>query len=225
MITSEEIETDFSKVNEILVPSKVLEKIFTYARAVDSEIGGLMVVDESGEKPLIKDCLLSKQKANSSEMELDPDAIAEMLESAIKKKNINIEQISGWWHSHSNFETFWSGQDDDCFDCISNTSPIVYGIVINKSGDMLGRIDIKTRIGTIKVNNVKITPFYGKDKGKFVKDAKNCIIPQKECFTVNSFYNESPIRYLSDTTKVHKADEYLDEDYPDDYMYGRWSRG
>lgn len=224
-----EIEADFSNVSEILVSAKALEKIFTYARAVDSEIGGLMIVDESGEKPLIKDCLLSKQKVSGVEMELDPDSLAKMFEEEALKKKSRIENAKGWWHSHVNMGTFWSSTDDDCFGNMLNTSQVVYGVVITKNGSILGRIDIKTPIGVITINKVKITPWYGnKANTKYVKEAKDSIIIEKikpvnsvwENFkTKENYYYDNrpdPIQYVG--SKKEKKEELFNDDYA---YYGR----
>jgi len=158
----------FEQDKQILITSKAMEKIYSYTNAVDTEIGGILLIDKTNGKPLIKDALLFKQRATKGDVELD---LSNLSTELAKMKKEDVELLKGWWHSHNDMDTFWSGTDDDCFSSLLNVSPVVYGIVVNKKGKLLLRADFKTEIGVLTVDRIKLSPVV-RINNKYVLEAK-----------------------------------------------------
>jgi hypothetical protein len=156
---------------ELKLSRKAYEKITSYTQAVETEIGGLLVMD-SKDPLLVKDALIFKQEVSGSETELDSKTLIKYLESMAKRSPRKIESIKGWWHSHAKMAVFWSGTDDTCFSDMLSVMPTVFGIVVNKSGEMLARVDLRTDIGNISLNNLKVNIMFPTAKQAYIKEAK-----------------------------------------------------
>jgi len=158
----------FDQEKKVLITSEALEKIYSYAYAVDTEIGGILLVEKTDGHPIIKDALLFKQRATKGDVELDLTNLSKELS---KMKKEDVEKLKGWWHSHNDMDAFWSGTDDECFANLLNLSSVVYGIVINKQGKLKLRADFKTELGTLRVDNIKLLPVVNINN-KYVLEAR-----------------------------------------------------
>jgi len=176
----EDDEIEQNLVKEIPISVDAMKKIYSYTEAVDSEIGGLLVVDKVNGKQVISDALIFPQRASGAEFELDIQSVSTEIAKLAKEKKVDIEKIKGWWHSHNDMEVFWSGTDDACFDNLSTISPIVYGIVVNKRGDEKTRVDINTDLGSIKIRDIKLTPAVTSFDIELMKDARSKILPDED---------------------------------------------
>ncbi len=173
-------ELNFFNSKHIVIPSRVASKIFSYTRSVNAEIGGLLVIEKTEKAIIISDALLFKQKVSSGNVELNPDNLAKQLSKIASKNPEKIEKIMGWWHSHNDMGTFWSSTDDACFKSFLAVSPVAFGIVVNKSGNLKLRLDVATDIGVVTVGNVDY--YMGK-----VIHVPECVIEAKEKVRFFSF--------------------------------------
>lgn len=171
-------EIDIENIGELRVSLKALNKMFSYARAVNTEIGGLLLIDDSGDQPLVKDALIFQQTVTGASVELDAEELGKQMEQVAMRRPSKFEMLKGWWHSHNNFDTFWSGVDDECFENFLETNNNVYGIVVNKAGSMKARIDIKTRIGTVQIKNIRVVPHFERSKLSYMNEARRKIIKE-----------------------------------------------
>lgn len=170
-IAGDNTEIDLSGLTEIQITTNALEKIYSYAEGVDTEVAGLLLVDKKNGIPLIKDALIFDQYASGADVELDINEVTKELMKIHKKDKSQLEFVKGWWHSHVNMDVFWSGTDDDCFENLLSISPLVYGIVVNKHGDTLLRIDMKTDLGVIKFKDITLKTVISLDES-CMKEAK-----------------------------------------------------
>ena len=136
------------------ISQKAMNKIFSYTEAIDSEIGGLLLIKESKRGPVVEDALLCKQTASHGGVTLDAAGIGSVLQELAVEDPSKIELVKGWWHSHCHFNVYWSPTDNRCFKDFIKTSPTAYGIVVNKNRNILARADISTEVGVITVNHL-----------------------------------------------------------------------
>lgn len=127
--------------DRIIIPYRVFEKMFYYTNSVQSEISGLGGVQIDGKEIVIKDVLLFKQECSAGGTTLDAEQLSEFLVGLIKARK-KPEDYKLWWHSHYNFETYWSPTDDENIADLSKDS-LLASICINQFGDTVGRLDEK----------------------------------------------------------------------------------
>jgi len=135
---------------QVIVKSNVMNKLELYPKLVTGEIGGLMNVKEQKNKLIIEDIIILKQKVGGAHFRLDEDALFEFL----KTNKRRAHRFKGWWHSHANFEAFWSGVDDATFDMMAGMSKFALGVVTNKRKNQVWKI--VSNDGTIEVPEVII---------------------------------------------------------------------
>lgn len=144
----------------IQLKNKAYRKIKEYCKQLgESEIGGLLTgkIKADGDI-IIKDAILLKQEVGTCTFEIDDTAIMNLTKNA---EADFLESIIGWWHSHGNGETFWSGVDDDCFRRICDFSNRCFGIVVSnkaksKKINMKCRYDTYDRDGNfISIDDIK----------------------------------------------------------------------
>jgi len=139
---------------KVKVKKEVWNKLLNYVKAAEGEVGGLLRVKVKGENIFIDKCELLAQTAGMAHFELDEEALADFM---IKNKK-QMKHYKGWWHSHVNMGTFFSGTDDETFNLMANMGGLCVGVVMNKKGSDKWQIQIN-------VNEMKIfdTPQVEKD--------------------------------------------------------------
>ncbi len=158
------------RAKKLKISQKAMNKIFSYTEAIDSEIGGLLLIKESKSGPVVEDAILCKQTASHGGVTLDTVGMEKaLLELAIEDPS-KIELVKGWWHSHCHFNVYWSPTDNQCFRDFIKTSPTAYGIVVNKDRNILARADIKTEIGVVTVNHLGLDMPSYETKEKYKKE-------------------------------------------------------
>jgi proteasome lid subunit RPN8/RPN11 len=92
------------------ITQKALEKVKTYAKIADrTECYGFLLSPIGAEDGIVYDAILApNQEVSSTHAHLDPRAAAQAKQEI---ENKGYKAI-GFWHSHSNFNTFHSGTDD-----------------------------------------------------------------------------------------------------------------
>lgn len=118
-----------------------------------NEVGGLLIGHISPNNPgriVISDITVPKQEVTGASIDFDDESINEQL-SELFFNEFN-DGFIGWWHTHGTGNVFWSSTDQndginkflaplvDNPDTDLSTKWIV-SVVMNASGDMLGRID------------------------------------------------------------------------------------
>jgi proteasome lid subunit RPN8/RPN11 len=97
-------------VPKVYIDKKVYSKISHWvSKGGSHECSGMGKVKVDGEKIVIVDAWMVKQKNSGAETEMDGDDLAKMM---FQKREVE-GTWSFWWHSHANMDTFWSGTDRD----------------------------------------------------------------------------------------------------------------
>lgn len=96
----------------VQITEKAYETIHGFCKKVcPSEVGGLLLgeMTKDGEY-FIKDAITLKQEDSVGTFEITDDDMARFTKEADGK---TLSSVIGWWHTHGNGSTFWSGTDDD----------------------------------------------------------------------------------------------------------------
>lgn len=126
-----------------------LQKIKEWTKCTVKEISGMLLVDHVGNTFTVLDVFLLKQTNTAGYTDIDDEALGKLVyDLAIKDKEDNgtrCAQLRGWWHSHANMGTFWSGTDNECIDSkIDDRGPEWWlSIETNRNGVLRARLDIK----------------------------------------------------------------------------------
>ena len=132
---------------EIYIKQRCWEKMFGWCRAANSEVSGLGLVSLKNGKLTVKEVFLLKQTCTAAHTELDKGAIGE-LQYRLKKRNIPQTELRFWWHTHYNFQAFWSGTDDEnARTMFGPKAEWGLSMVINQSGEYRCRLDVMHPFG------------------------------------------------------------------------------
>lgn len=111
---------------------------------VPAEVGGLGYVREIEEEPgtlYVDEVFLMPQDVSSAHVSFKEGATADAMIRAYEEGKFDRLRFS--WHSHSNMEVFWSNIDEAAIEDYCNAgAPWLVSLVMNKKGDMLGRVDV-----------------------------------------------------------------------------------
>ena len=148
-VATEEVEAGVKKEPEFIVELPQIKvnitpeahkKLFEYVHTAEGEISGMgLVRQDNDEEFTIYDVFILKQEASGGYTALDPHAIAKKVFELHKEGK--YKDLSLWWHSHCDFETFWSGTDTGTCDRLANNKFLV-SIVLNKKQEARCRIDL-----------------------------------------------------------------------------------
>ncbi len=152
-IDSPETEQDFSfeeektvlptkKQLKILFPLEIYTKMLAYAQASNGEISGFGKTKLSKDNSKIKilDIRIFRQKVTQAHTELAADSLHDFYYSLIQQ-NEDPSRWNLWWHSHNDFEVFFSEIDINTISSLSKDTTLL-SICINKAGELTGRLDV-----------------------------------------------------------------------------------
>ncbi len=121
-------------------------KLRGYINNVENEVGGLGSVFIKGQSLIVKDIFLIEQEVSGASTNLSADGLAKFYQERLKaNKKDDMGSYKLWWHSHYNFNTFWSKTDDDTidgFDQETKEDNWFLSIVGNQEGELLTRLDV-----------------------------------------------------------------------------------
>lgn len=147
----------------LVIPLDSYRKIMAYVANCETEITGFFDVewnDEKGAFLVTKVYDLLKQDASGAHVEVDEEKISEFNLELIKQ---GAEQLPrGWWHSHSDMDTFLSGTDEQTVEYLKNDSFIV-AIVANKAGKMMATVQL-FRPFAFAIEDIPLRVEYADDK-------------------------------------------------------------
>lgn len=155
-------------------------KMHGWCRAAGSEVSGVGLADLKDGKFVVSDVYLPKQQCSSSYTDIDDAAMGKLNYKMFKKGNES--RLRFWWHTHYNFNTFWSGTDDDTAQKLMKTNgEWELSLVINQRGDWLCRMDMMSPFN-ITVDNLPVFLVQNSKKQKkryrsFKTDIKKWVRP------------------------------------------------
>lgn len=106
-----------------------------WVEIAQGEVSGLGVVEEHPGLLRITDFVLLEQVCSDAETELDPRAIAELMQDIDDPSRLRC-----WIHSHADMGVFWSRTDESTIAGLSNGTWLL-SMVVNKAHQSLLRLD------------------------------------------------------------------------------------
>lgn len=180
------------------IEHKAYQKFRYFIDNTDGEVSGWGKTRKEGEDIYVEDLVIFKQVITGTSTDLDYDARAKF-GSFLKKNNEKSENWNLWWHSHYNFNTFWSSVDEKAIENEIGKIPYLLSIVGNQKGDILTRMDITLQ------SDCGFGCEYGVEK---IEDIETEVLPC-EITTEEMNVYESLSKNLEDSEK--KLEEYKKE--------------
>ncbi len=124
----------------------VWKKMMGWCKAAKSEVSGMgLCVIEKGVFR-VYDVFFPLQYDSTGYTELDDRALAK-LQIGLYKKKVPSNHFRFWWHTHYNFNVFWSGTDDDNATTLAKANgDWELSLVINQAGEFRCRADFFKKV-------------------------------------------------------------------------------
>ena len=121
---------------KIQVDALAYVKLMTWVEMAKGEVSALGIVEQRFNRLIVTDFILLTQECNSTGTEIDPKAIAQLMQDVDDPSMLRC-----WAHSHADMKVFWSGTDEDTIAGLSNDEWML-SLVVNKDHDAMMRLDI-----------------------------------------------------------------------------------
>jgi len=131
---------------KIVLTNKVFNKMLSYANYTKSEISGFGKIKEEGDNVIVTDIKIFPQVCTGAHTELKQEDLITFIGNVIAH-NGNSDDWKLWWHSHYDFDVFFSTVDTDTIAELTRGSEMfpggsrLYSICINNIGQMAARKD------------------------------------------------------------------------------------
>lgn len=130
----------------VVLDGKVWDNIYGWCRATKSECSGMGLVKKDGGTFRVYEAFLPEQKCTSVGTKITPKGRNDMMVEIVKRK-LPGSDLKFWWHTHSDFKTFWSVTDVKNVDTlVQNKDGWLLSMVINQHGDYECRLDFTNPI-------------------------------------------------------------------------------
>ena len=190
-----------SKGLVVRVEQHVKDKMQGWCNAANGEVSGLFCVKLQDAVFHVYDVFLPEQNGSTGFTKIDGHANGRLYGFLQKKYGLEgMADLKGWWHTHYNFNVFWSGTDDDT----AQSNAILaedwsLSIVINQRGEWLARVDVVSPI-PVMVDELPIV-FVPNSKHHAKRDYKRDIdkwvhpFPERKVFVTKRTYEiKEPIQ-------------------------------
>jgi hypothetical protein len=165
----------YSKKPIVKIQSHCWSKMYGWCKAAKSEVSGMgmaRIVDGCFE---VYDVFFPKQYCSSGWTELDEEALSELQQKLYLKKR-DLREFRFWWHTHYNFDTFWSGQDNSMAQKLAETNgEWSLSLVINQKDEYKCRIDFKKPID-VTLDDIEVKIIANSVKRKRKRNFKQDIL-------------------------------------------------
>ena len=193
---------------KVFITEQALKKIRCYTELQDSEIMGLLEIEEEEGVPTIMDIHLLKQEVTGSSCELDTEKLGEF----IHNNPLLASKIKGWWHSHYNFGAYFSSIDDEAIDNLLKHLKYCVSICSNQEKDLAIRFDLKVPRLTFEKVGYEVPFKDDKFKKKCEKEIKKFV---KETFSqptnTSRCYGHGGVWGYENGRELQYADDYYNE--------------
>ena len=142
---------------QIKITPYAKNKMETYVRLCNKEIGWLGSVTRVGNTFIIDDAFLIEQEVTHATCELKEDAILTFYEKRIEE-NLPIDNILLWGHSHVNMPSTPSGQDDATLNFFTQNNDLFIRLIMNKRGDV--HVTLVDKIKGLLYEDTKIELYF-----------------------------------------------------------------
>lgn len=160
------------------------EKMHGWCKAANSEVSGLGLAQIVDGIFVVSDVFLPKQYCSGAATELDDIAKGALNYHLYQKNKRYPKMVRIWWHTHYNFDVFWSGTDDDCSQLLAQTNgEWSVSLVINQAGDWLARADFVKPV-RLTIDEIPVFLIENTEKRKpytrFERDIKKWVLPMSK---------------------------------------------
>ncbi len=220
------IESD-SKV-KCYLEEHVWHKMMGWCKAAKSEVSGMGLCKIVKGSFVVYEVFFPLQYGSSGYTELDDRALAK-LQIGLYNKKIPADHFRFWWHTHYNFNVFWSGTDDNNATTLAKANgQWELSLVINQASEFRCRADFFKKVHPmvpepvhVLIDNIEVftcpnskrqrrKPHYKSDVKRWVKDMSELPEKQKpkfnQCTTVNEYQGYDYA--ASDRSKPSYAGEF-----------------
>ncbi len=130
---------------KIVLSHRAYLKLRYFIQECPVEISGFgkarQVVDDDGNKAFrVYDLEVLPQTVGPASATIDDESLAKFTNEKIRK-GIDMTEYRVWWHSHADFQAFFSGTDKDTIENLFTGFPFLISIVSNKAGVIVARYD------------------------------------------------------------------------------------
>jgi hypothetical protein len=146
---------DPTRLPRILISAQAFQRLQLYVDLCPFEVSGLGTVTPFGEDLLVTEIFLMRQRASSTDTELDSQAVAEHLLHALQQGR-DLTALRVWWHSHGEGEVYWSNTDEQTIESLHIDQLV--SIVGNKRHQFSCRLDLFSP-DRVTRNSLPLLPF------------------------------------------------------------------
>lgn len=205
----------------LIIPYTTHQKLEHWIKKATGEITGYGVVkydSENSDKIIVEDVFLGKQETSRASATIETMDTIEIMQR-IEKKNIPLEKMKLWWHSHADMDVFWSTTDETTINSFDPDSFFV-SLVLNKAGDMLARFDLYHPIRVVLDDISIFTSYPELDKRRKEKYDKEFDMYVDESTYYSYSYPGGFFEWDFKTRKYVKKDDKKKADKKTDYKKG-----
>lgn len=199
----------------IYIKPEAKAKMEIYTKLCDQEISGLGIVVPLGDDLLIKDILLFKQKVGPGSTDLEQEDISALMVDCAHK-DIEVDDLKLWWHSHVNMGVYWSGTDHSTADIFDEDMTWNLSIVTNKKKECRVRLDFYSPVRAT-LDDLPLV-IYDEKKNTELEAELKAEIKEKVTVTRPVYVNTYYEKYLERQAK--KREEKLYGGLTEEEIYG-----
>lgn len=138
-----EEKVTYSGNSKIVLTEAILAELNLYAQEFSGECSGCGLVErvkKDGEFSYkVTRLFLPKQDNTGSSTDIEMEEVGRLVTDLVRE-GVDTSKLRFHWHSHADMDVFHSATDEDNYNKL-HTGEFLVSLVINKKGDMYGRID------------------------------------------------------------------------------------
>lgn len=127
---------------KVFITMKAYEKMVAQVMTADREISSLGIVHLEGDQNIwVDDLYFIESYGSTASTVLDQEAVSKLMIDLVRKK-VGTKFLRLWFHTHYNFQVFWSSTDKATAEEQLRNSKWTLSIVMNQSHELRCRLDI-----------------------------------------------------------------------------------
>ena len=202
----DEVEVEAEHIT-LVIPMNVYYQMMTYVKLLDDEINGLGLIEKIGGATYrVSEIFLLKQTVSKSACDIDPAAMAQLMEKLINEGK-NPSMLRFWWHSHNTMGTFWSGTDERTGKQFAGTE-YLFSLVANHKEEMRAKMNIFQPV-ELSIDNITILIETPSAQESLIEDCKKeieeCVSTEETVFV--PYHQRTQCDFQFGHNNFHRAEE------------------
>jgi len=183
--------------DKLILPHNVFNRMLAYAEVTKSEISGFGKVEKKGKDFVVTEIRIFPQECSGAFTELKQDDLIRFLSDIIARGE-NPEDWKLWWHSHYNFDQFFSTTDTNTIAQLTESSQLypkgsrLFSLCINNKGNMVARKDNGSEMEEM---DIVIEPDYNSALYKAVTEEVKQKVKIKKFVSIKTFKQEATPKF------------------------------